>query len=398
MEQNIVVRGAGGLNPAPVILHIHDNQYDLEVYLASFPNPLMDILVPTHGHLELTIKCIQSLYMYTQTPFHLIILDDSPPEDLGMTAIYVHEQQKEKTNITYIHSNIHWKTGNTFFNAGLKYCKTAYVVTCMNSMTVEPVWEIVALDLMRKDPLVGTVGFKCLFPNGLIESAGIAFVGHLPTDMGRDEPGYRVNEIREAQAVQWAFAMHRKKAIEGNLDEEVFNGHVGWDDIDNCLVVKSKGWKILYCGLGCGIHQPRATRGSNSIEASKLNWQNAHRFFKRWDLWNTYIGGLHMDVKDLLKYETKDKLTFAVMELQVLDKLLKQAQVNVQALVNQGLTELGLAADQYVLEMNPGTNIWLAKPNPNSLLNKVSVPVLQPIQVAKPSSDTESNKVESAVA
>ena len=105
-----------------------------------------------------------------------------------------------------------------------------------------------------------------------------------------------------------------------------------------------------------------------------------------------------MDVKDLLKYETKDKLTFAVMELQVLDKLLKQAQVNVQALVNQGLTELGLAADQYVLEMNPGTNIWLAKPNPNSLLNKVSVPVLQPIQVAKPSSDTESNKVESAVA
>ena len=56
----------------------------------------------------------------------------------------------------------------------------------------------------------------------------------------------------------------------------------GWDDIDNCFVVRKHGWKILYDGMGAGYHYPRTTRGDNSKMGMWLNLQNGQLFYKRW--------------------------------------------------------------------------------------------------------------------
>jgi len=259
--------------------------------------PALDIIVPTHNNLDLTKKCVQSIYLYTQTPFHLIIVDDSTDE---LTPLYFKLLQekgidilKKAENITFLHQDIPFKTGNEFFNLGFRYCKTPYVATVMNSMTVEPEWEITALDIMQKSPEVGLIGFKCLFAGdhsnvGHIESAGIRMVKYLPTDIGRDLAGHALTKVYEVDASQWAFALLRKKAVIGVLDPYLFNGFKGWDDIDNCFVLKSKGWKILYCGFGVGYHQPRATRGSNSAQAAIENKENGTRFYKRWGFWDEF--------------------------------------------------------------------------------------------------------------
>ena len=392
---NELAIGAGILEgPAPML----DEHYNVRVYPATIEKAVMDIFVPMHGRIDLTIHCLESLYNFTQAPFHLIAADDSPPADYGLTEQYIRQMQKERNNITYCHSNVPWKTGNLFFNIGLKYSKTDYLATVMNSMTVEPAWEITALDLMKRDSLIGSIGFKCLFPNGLIESAGIAFAGHIPTDIGRDQPGYRCNEVRDAEAVQWAFALHRKAALVGNLDEDVFLGHVGWDDIDNCLVLKSKGWKILYCGQGTGIHQPRATRGSNSQEAALKNQKNSHTFFKRWGLWDKYLEATKMDVGSVLKYDTKAKLGQSVTKIQVLQSYVKEAEREIQAQVNEALKELGVSPDQYLLEMNPQTNTWLLKTNAQAVMAK-QVTEATPVEAVKPAGDTENKaEVENTVA
>jgi GT2 family glycosyltransferase len=64
---------------------------------------------------------------------------------------------------------------------------------------------------------------------------------------------------------------------------------ISWDDIDNCLAVKKKGWKIIYCGSSVGIHYPRATRGSDSLDAQYRNLQNAEAFYRRWGYWEQYL-------------------------------------------------------------------------------------------------------------
>lgn len=249
-----------------------------------------DIIVPAHNHFELTARCIKTLYANTCSSFHLIVVDDST----DLTPSYIGQLQKEHDNITYIHWDKPFKSGNQFFNEALKSCKYDFVATVMNSITVEPEWEVVALEVLREHPKVATVGLKCLFPpelmyGGLIESAGIALDGFVPVDVGAHFPAHRLSAVYEREAVQWAFAIHRREAITGNLDEDVYNGFVGWDDIDNCFVLRKKGWQIYYCGAGAGYHVPRATRGNNSKEAIEKNTKNAHTFFKRWGLWDMFV-------------------------------------------------------------------------------------------------------------
>jgi len=367
--------GAGIETPAPIPAY-HEELYDADVYPAVFIlsrslsttyTPVMDILLPAYGNMVLTLECVNTLFNNTISPFHLIILNADRKEENQLTHKWALDFIKTHQNVTYCHRPYDWIEGNQFFNLGLKYCQTDNVVTMMNSVTVEPYWEMVALDIMKNDPQVGSIGFKCLFPDGRIESAGIIFNGIMPSDFGRDEVGWRHCETKvEMPCVQWAFAMHRKQALVGNLPEGVFYGHVGWDDIDNNMCVKAKGWKVVYCGQGVGIHKPRATRGSNTVDAHLKNQYNAHTFYKRWGLWDKYLEGINMNVADMIKPETKNILSNAVMEYQVLSHLMDVCNKSLGVLTQEALKELGVSVDQYTLEMSPQTNTWLLKKRPDA--------------------------------
>ena len=245
----------------------------------------LDVLVPTHNNLHLTMACLGALYENTSVPFHIIIVDDST----DLTPLYFADILKERDNITYIHSDEPYKSGNQFFNIGIANARTPYIATVMNSVRVEPDWETAALQLLDEDPEAGIVGLKCLLPSGLIESAGIKMWEWLPTDIGSHYPAHRLSCIYECDSVQWALAITRKKAIEGNLEEDIFYGFRGWDDIDNSFVLKSKGWKVFYCGLGAGYHQPRASRGDDGTQAAIENRANGEAFYKRWGFWDKFV-------------------------------------------------------------------------------------------------------------
>jgi len=289
----------------------------------------IDIIVPVHGRLDLTIKCVRAIYTNTSSPFHLIVLDDTPDNGDDPDAVsieYFRRFQKKHDNITYIHREKPYKEGNEFFNEGLKYCKYDFVAVIMNSITVEPDWEIIATQFMKNNPMVGITGFKCLLPSGVIESAGITMMGFTPIDIGRDAPGYQLSSMHECIAVQWAFALLRKKAVEGNLEEGIFHGFVGWDDIDNSFSVRKKGWQIWYCGLGIGIHEPRSTRGKDTINALELNRANAESFYKRWGYWDLYqkanqIEGIH------LKSKVAEEVQGLAFSLRSQNKLMEKAIV-----------------------------------------------------------------------
>ena len=268
----------------------------LEIIKASVHNhPVIDVMVPTHDRLDMTMRCINSIYSSTRMPFHCIVVDDSTD---GITPNYFRElvtkgvkPLNKITNLTFIHSDEPYKEGNQFFNIALRHMKSEYMATVMNSMRLEPDWELMPVEsIFPNNPEIGLIGCKCLFEdNGRIESAGIKMYKYLPTDMGRDAPAHRMLGVYDCDAVQWAFAIVRRKAALGNLQEGVFHGFKGWDDIDNSFSVKAKGWRIVTCGMSIGYHAPRATRGANTEEAARQNSENGERFYKRWGLWNTFI-------------------------------------------------------------------------------------------------------------
>ena len=248
----------------------------------------VDIIMPTHDNLKMTLQAVEALYENTRAPFHLIVVDDST----DITPQYFEWLKKEHNNITFIHSDEPYTSGNQIFNIGLQHGESPYATTVTNSVRVEPDWESIALKLMDNDPKIGVIGFKSLYPHGLIESAGVGMANFMPIDLGRNEPGHRFTCIYETVAVQWAFALLRKDAVKdlevGNYrwDENVYNGFRGWDDLDNCFMLRENGWKVVYCGFGAGYHTPRATRGLGRKEAHQVNHENSIIFYKRWGLWD----------------------------------------------------------------------------------------------------------------
>ena len=263
----------------------------------------LDVIVLTHNNLKLTMGCMDALYQHTVIPFHLIVIDDSTD---GMTPLYFEKLKEVYDNITFIHSDVPYKCGNQIFNIGLELCKTPYIATIMNSTEVEPSWFRISLRILGNDPTVGTVGMKSLFEhNGRIECAGIYIEDYLPCDIGRDEAGHRLSDVYQVEATQWAFALHRVSALNGNLDEDIFHGFVGVDDIDNCFAIRNKGWKVIYNGNGVAYHRPRATRGADisDTEAFKKNGENLEAFYRRWGYWENFkkanpdVPGTREDVK-----------------------------------------------------------------------------------------------------
>ena len=249
---------------------------------------MIDIITPTHNNVELTKSCIECLYSNTKEPFNLIVIDDSTDG----TKEYIESLGHD--NLTLIHSVTPYKSGNQIFNTGLLRCTSDYVALVMNSVTVEPDWETSALLLMDIAPDVGIVGLKCLSPDGLIESAGLKLVDakgvarrdyEIATksfiDIGLGERGHRHSLTYECDAVQWASCILRRGAIPV-LEEDIYHGFLGWDDVDNCYTLKKNGWKVLYCGTGVCYHKVRATREDSSKEADKKNNENAYKFFERW--------------------------------------------------------------------------------------------------------------------
>lgn len=335
----------------------------------------IDIMVPTHGKLDISIQSVESIYQNTKHPFHLIIVDDSeaskpkpdgsctapkPVDPWDVTQAYMEAFAKSHKNVTYIHSDVPYKNGNQFFNVAIKNMETKYLATVMNSIKVCTAWDVKAVELMNSDPKIGCVGFKCLFPHGTIECAGIElFNGYMPIDIGRDMPGYELTDKYEVQAIQWAFALLRKEAIEGNLTEEVFYGHKGWDDIDNCFTLKSKGWKIFYCGFGVGIHHPRATRGDNSIDGYLKNKANGKAFWKRWGLWRNYMESKKMDVSDKVSADAKANISAILNEWQMTKLLFESRNRALQAFTKKLLQEeLKVDPEKYTMAIDPARDMW----------------------------------------
>ena len=357
-----------------------------EIGLANKIAPLekIDILVPTHGKLEHTIRCLHTLYHNTATRFHLIICDDSkvsttdnqdnPVDSLDVTEEYLLRFAETHPNVTYVKRAKPYISGNQFFNDAIRHMETPYLATIMNSMQVEPEWERIALKLMRENPKIGVVGFKCLFPDTYkIECAGIQFAnGYMPIDVGRDLPSHALTTIYEVEAIQWAFALVRREAVEGNLDEHLFYGFKGWDDIDNCLVLRSKGWKVFYCGYGVGVHHPRVTRGTNSADGYLKNKGNAIRFWKRWGFWNAYLESRTMDVTDKITDEMKNNLKAVFTEYQMCQSIAQQSQMMLEARnsILQNLTadtltnQLKVSPEEYMLGMDPAKDVWDLKRKP----------------------------------
>lgn len=239
---------------------------------------MIDIILATHNHLEQTAPCVSALYSFTPE-FKLTVIDDST----DLTPQYFEQLNKELGNINFIHSDKLYTHGNEIINIGLKNTESPVVVYLGNSVRVEPDWLEVPNELMNREEDIGIIGIKLLYPTNTIEHAGIVWNPDMPHHMniGVGEASHRYDKIYEVDMVGWALVFLRRAAFPKELDTETYIGFAGYDDIDNCLEVKKRGWRVFYCGMSVAYHFAGATRHDDPQLGEKYE-QNRQTFLKKW--------------------------------------------------------------------------------------------------------------------
>jgi GT2 family glycosyltransferase len=155
--------------------------------------------------------------------------------------------------------------------AALPFCDRPYVLMLNNDvepLAHNPEWLEILLAEMR-NPHVGIVGPKLLFPDGRIQSAGTEY------DQSREElfyhagyglpdsPGY--SERREPVAVTGACLLCRRELF--SLDVSMA---LNYEDVAMCLQAKQKGYKIVYQPAATLVHYEARTKASDPEAKIKI--------------------------------------------------------------------------------------------------------------------------------
>lgn len=238
------------------------------------------IIIPVFNKAALTRHCLRTLRatLAGAGEGEVIVIDnassDETPEMLREFP-WVRVVRNER-NLGFAGAN----------NQGAALAGGEFLVLLNNDTEAKPGWLASMLSVAR-EPGVGVVGARLLFPDGTLQHAG-AFV--VPFRFGA--PGFGAfhdlyngpGEMPEArgrhdyQVVTGACMLTPRSlyAEVGGLDEGFWNGY---EDIDYCLKVRSRGLRVVYDGEAVLTHFESQ---SGTQRWRKASW-NIDRLTQRWN-------------------------------------------------------------------------------------------------------------------
>lgn len=233
-------------------------------------DPLVSILIPTRNGRALLERCIDTVLEKTKyRNFEIIIIDNGSDqaETLQYLATTPHRVLRYPYRFNYARQ----------MNLGVEAAEGEFLLFLNNDVElITPGWLDAMVELGQQ-PDVGAVGARLLFPTGRPQHEGV-FVGYGGGSAGNvDFGGYfgMGQMIREATAVTAACMLMRPEPFRavGGFDERL---RVAFNDVDLCLRLRERGYRILYTPYAEFFHAESASRG-------KLHPEEDEAFFvRRW--------------------------------------------------------------------------------------------------------------------
>ena len=247
------------------------------------------IIIPVWNNLALTTQCLMALAEVTHGVSYEVILVDNHSTD--GTPAFLAGLSGDVTVITN-DENLGFAKA---CNQGARAAKGEYLVFLNNDTIPQTGWLSALVDEVQAHSDVAVVGSKLLYEDGTIQHAGVAFSReflmpyHMYPGVPADAPF--VSRRRELQCVTAACMLIRRQAFAqvGGFDEGYKNG---FEDVDLCLKLGEKNWKIVYQPQSTVIHLESRTPGRKTHDE-----ENTIRFRERWGRcwWVTDEDRLHFD-------------------------------------------------------------------------------------------------------
>ncbi|MGA2435959.1 MAG: glycosyltransferase family 2 protein, partial [Bryobacteraceae bacterium] len=212
--------------------------------------PEVTILIPSGGQVDVLRKNLKSLAAKTEyRHYRVVVIDNSRGTEVERCI----RKLKGKILLEYLDFRNRPFNYSVLNNAAARQSKTPLLLF-LNDDTeaIAPGWLGAMVELAMR-PEVGAVGAKLLYPDGRIQHAGVVMglfenCGHAFKGLdGRLQHYFDLPDaIRNVSAVTGACLMTRSEifAEVGGFDEARLA--VAFNDIDLCLKIGSRGYRVLY--------------------------------------------------------------------------------------------------------------------------------------------------------
>lgn len=237
----------------------------------------VSIVIPTFNRVDLTAQCLDVLHQ-TAPEAEVIVVDNGSSDD---TPELLATEQRAGRILAILNDE------NRFFgpacNQGACLGERELVLILNNDTIPAAGWLEAMVDCLDRDPAVGAVGARLLYPDGRVQHAGIDFQEpgvpfHVHRFAAGDDPLVLVD--RDHPAVTGAcLLVPRDLFFEVGAFDEDYVMYV--EDVDLCLRIWAAGRRVRYCAGSVVEHLESAstTDLARRDELVRSGWERMH---ERW--------------------------------------------------------------------------------------------------------------------
>jgi len=229
--------------------------------------PLVSVIIPTRDRAALLGRCVDGVLHRTDyAPIEVLILDNDSRE--RRTARLLRRLAGDpRVRILPHPGKFNWSAMN---NAAVRQAR-GEVVALLNNDTevINSAWLQEMVTLAQR-PDIGMVGARLLYPDGTLQHAGITIgpggvAAHLCRGAARDDPGHggMLRHTRSVAAVTGACMVLRRAVFDAVGGLEAEHLAVTHNDIDLCLRVRARGWRVVCTPRAELYHREAASRGAD---------------------------------------------------------------------------------------------------------------------------------------
>lgn len=257
------------------------------VFQIPAPAPLVSLVVATRDRVELLREVVGGILTLTDyEPLELIVVDNQSREPEALR--YLEELRRDaRARVIAYDAPFNYSAIN---NLGVREARGPLVGLVNNDVRViSPGWlrEMVAHALR---PEIGAVGAKLYFADNRIQHGGVLLgvggvAGHAHKYFPKRSAGYmsRAQVAQNVSAVTAACLVLRRAVFEeaGGLDEA--NLRVDYNDVDFCLRLRERGYRILWTPHAELYHLESASRGRITTSEEQIRHRRERAFMQtRW--------------------------------------------------------------------------------------------------------------------
>ena len=214
-----------------------------------------------------TQRCIESLFLHTNVPFEIIVVDMGGSEDIAQWLAAMQNHHREIIVINNL-TNIGTTKGR---NQGVQAARGQYIVFLDNDVEVTPDWLTPLLACAESDKDRGACGSKIISPKGDVMCAAPLIKSHYVNgelvETGLEftqRLQYDALEVNKQEEVAWypttCLLLKRDFLTKiGGFDEQLFMCE---EDKDLSFSIKHLGYKIMYVPTSTVYHHHHLDNGA----------------------------------------------------------------------------------------------------------------------------------------